>query len=201
MKPRVPSLNIIRRAENIGPESIERIKETLSCVSFFEAKYIENVLQPTSRLGATIIGHGELRRLHLFLDRPITSERVAQLAAYIQDVLPPSSSRPVLVPTLPSDINETSGRNNRRVLTVAGSDDLIRERLLAREAVCSFYDLDTVPAGVWLADDYMTRVGIAKSNNRVESQMVRFLHGSLVSGTELLPPAVQLAPIEIQPVN
>jgi len=201
MQPRTPSLSIIRRAENIGPESIARLKAALGVVSFFEDKYIDNVLQPTQRLGATIIGHGELKRLHLYLDRPITPRRVQKLAQYMRSVLPPFSEQPLEVPTLPSDINEATGRNNRRVLTVAGSPQLIQERVLAREAVRNFYELDEVPAGVWLDDAYMTRIGIAKSNNRIESQMVKFLHGSLVPGSELLPSEVQLAPVEIVPIS
>lgn len=74
--------------------------------------------------------------------------------------------------------------------------DVARERLLARHAICSFYELDEDPRSVWVDDDRVARVRLVRSKYRHSSRVLSSLAAAFKLGARLLPNETELDKVE-----
>ncbi|HEY5152830.1 MAG TPA: hypothetical protein VII55_02550 [Candidatus Saccharimonadales bacterium] len=199
MTERQPGFTLYRPVIGINYERLARLQKRLGLAHLSAKSDIKALFGPASKLQATILWHGELNRLFSHVGQ-VNKEEARELASYVQQGLPLTASDTLFVPLLPSRLHPPK-KTYKKNLVVAVSETVKVERLLAQNAVRSFFELDEVPEGVWSNDDYAAGVRLARSKDEPQFNALQYLNELLIKPEsplfeeEILPVEVQLAPV------
>jgi hypothetical protein len=200
-----PSLDIIRPVLNIGETEIDRIQESLVDEDMEEdqRKRLRKLFKRPEMLHATLVSHAELLRLQQFVSwrSSVNDEHLSELSDYMESALPDFSQASVEVPTLPAELRPTLSAKGNFILTVAGSQELVHERLIAKQALCNFYRVKGDPERVWSDDTDTSEVWLASSYDTRTTQLLREVDWALASAPGLLPEVTELGRVAIRPNN
>lgn len=193
-------LEVCRSVSGITDEHIDTILERIS--NYSEQVGLENeslvkLFSYPSRLKATIISYGELKRLHTRIGRSITVGGMEDLAEYIREGSPLSSTDTLVVPTLPAQLHTAGRKKTAAKLSLGTSSTVMTERVFAQNAVRNFYNLDSVPEGVWMDDEFITEVNFARAHNKAGAQVLRRLLDPTSEMLTILPQSLRFSPLTI----
>ncbi|HEX5743947.1 MAG TPA: hypothetical protein VFX84_00640 [Candidatus Saccharimonadales bacterium] len=207
----LPSLDIFHNVVNVDREDVAGLSRALigdesDYVSDRRREEVQErseavrkLLRPARLLRAETIVHSELLRLHQYagINDP-GEEHIDELSAYMDEVL--SGTWPdhiVDTPMLPLKLKKL-GRSGL-VLSVAGSPLMLQERALAKGAMAEFYRLRSIPDGIWLNDDQVTRPWLARAVGPEASNLIRELETTLQEAPDLLPEKAEFGGVRLEP--
>lgn len=199
-----PGLAIYAPAHNIGGEQVAALGDKLTGRRKHPAspKDVRRVLKPAGSPRANIAFSEETANLHEFLGMDkVDRAHLEDLRSYMRSVLRVHLGEGSVgwFDTLPPRIDELE--DGSLSLSVAGSEDLISARALAKAAYGSYYRVRKIPEEVWLpgGDEVLTGVELARSSGPSTHDLVRRLYVELNSDDTILEPRTELGNLLLIP--
>jgi hypothetical protein len=216
MTERIPSIDVIRPVLNIGEEDIAHMQRHMldyadSLGAYAAPKMydvIPKIFYPIDALRSVIINRSEFLQLQRYvgLDQ-IDEARLKELKSHIHSELAelsPTAHGKQDVPTLPTKFYRRREDGGRKfTMTIAPSPITVQERRVTKGVIQKFFELETIPEGIWASDDERTtRVWLARSTNAKAARLVHDLDAALAKGEKrLLPNSTQLGELEVRESN
>lgn len=196
MSKRLPSVEAYHEITGITDDHILGLQLQL-IEDGFEERDVMKCFRRNNRLLSAVISRHEITRLSNMKDKEPTVKEVEDLGARIKEAMPATAHEAVPVSTLPSEVMQPAPQNSElRVLMVAGSEEAVAERMLAKQAVRGFFGLQDLSERGWSDDGFATHGHFMLS--RTESGLAILEHAkNLINAGGILPPEVQREPVTI----
>jgi hypothetical protein len=202
MNHRKPSLDIYHPVRNIGKGEVDALKEELiddaGGETYATPEILSKLLRPARLLRAEVLIHSELLKFHDYIGLgEVSEEHIDELAEYLGGVLPDFSHHEVIdTPTLPVH-RDPLGEGY--VLSIAGSTEVMQERVLVKAALANYYRLPRTPTHVWRDDERTTRAWVARSVEPLSNDLLERLEAILLQKPDLLPDRAEMSGVLIKP--
>lgn len=208
---RLPSLDIFHNVVNVDREDVAGLSRALigdesdygserTHEEFQERREtVRKLLRPARLLRAETIVHSELLRLHQYagISDP-GEEHIDELSGYMEEILTETWPDHIVdAPTLPLRLKKLGPAGV--VLSIAGSVEMLQERVLAKVALAKFYRLSRVPDGIWLNDEQVTRPWLARAVGPEASNLIRELATTIQEVPDLLPERTEFGGVRLEP--
>ncbi|MDB5185086.1 MAG: hypothetical protein JWN38_894 [Candidatus Saccharibacteria bacterium] len=194
MNEKRPSLSVYRPIIGYDDDSLTRLATELRIRHFSPQRL--KLFQAKTQVG--IMAAGEVRNFLEKFDIEATRDDIEGLADHLEDHMPPSSDKTLLVPSQPFAIRNRLNQSNSRLITLGTDNSVVRfERREAQMLIEDYFDIGEADTSDCWPDgyEYTTELWLARSSH---DDSIHRLTKLLQKKPELLPVSLEYGPAIIE---